>query len=80
MLHGRESITLDQALAVLRENDRFIERRDGEDKNGSNEALYGEGSRGRAKEKGYQASGKSQGRNDYRIRSVTIVRRRSTFK
>ena len=65
LILGRESITLDQALAALRENDRFMERRDGEDKKGNNEALYGEGSRRRVKEKGYQARGKSQGRNDY---------------
>ncbi|XP_057548207.1 uncharacterized protein LOC130826654 [Amaranthus tricolor] len=42
-----------------------MERHDGEDKNGSSEALFGEDSRGRAKEKGYQARGKSQWRNDY---------------
>ena len=65
LILGRESITLDQALAALRENDRFMERRDREDKKGNNEALYGVGSRGRLKEKGYQARGKSQGSNDY---------------
>ena len=50
LLLGRESITLDQALAALRENDRFMERHDGEDKKGSSEVLLIEGSRGRAKE------------------------------
>ena len=58
-------MTLDQVLVALRENDRFMERRDGKDKKGSNEALFGESFRRRAKEKGYQARGKSQGRNDY---------------
>ena len=65
LLIGRESITLDQALTALRENDRFMERHDGEDKKGSSEALFRECSRGRAKYKRYQARGKSQGRNDY---------------
>ena len=32
LLHGRESITLDQAFVALRENDRFLEKHDGEDK------------------------------------------------
>ena len=50
MLLRRESITLDQALAVSRENDRFMERHDGEDKKGISEPLFGEGSRGRAED------------------------------
>ena len=49
LLLERESTTLDQALAALRENDRFMERHDGEEKKGSSEALFSEGSRGRAK-------------------------------
>ena len=65
LLLGRESTTLDEALAALRENDRFMERHDGEDKKGSSEALFGEGSRRRAKERGYQVRRKSQGRSDY---------------
>ena len=65
LLLGRESITLDQAFVVLRENDRFMERHNEKDKKGSSEALYGEGSRERVKDKGYQVRGKSQGRNDY---------------
>ena len=56
----RESITFDQALVMLRKNDRFMERHDGEDKKGSNKALFGESFRGRAKEKGYQARGISR--------------------
>ena len=64
LLLGRESITLDQALVALRENDRFMERHDGEDKKGSSETLFGEGLRGRAKER-VTSKGKSQERNDY---------------
>ena len=51
LLIRRESITLDQALAALRENDRFIESHDEEDKKGSNEAIFGESSRGRQKQR-----------------------------
>ena len=53
LLLGRESITLDQALVTLSENDRFMKIHDGEDKKGSREALFGEGSRGIVKKKGY---------------------------
>ena len=43
-----------------------MERHDREDKKEINETLFGENSRGRAKEKkGYQAREKSQGRSEY---------------
>ena len=61
---GRESIALDQEMAALRENNRFLERHDGEEKKGS-EALFGEGFRGRAKENDYQVREKSQDRSDF---------------
>ena len=65
MIIGRDSITLDQALVALRENDRFMVRREGEEKKSVGDGLYSEGSnRGRTKDKGYQEKEKSQGRGD----------------
>ena len=63
LLIGRDSITLDQALALLRDNDRFMVSREGEEKKRDGDGLYSEGSnKWRTKEKGYQGRGKSQGR------------------
>ena len=65
LLIGRDSITLDQALATLKQNDMFMVRREGEENKCVGHRLYSEGSnRGRTKEMGYQARGKSQGRGD----------------
>ena len=81
MLIGRDSITLDQALAVLRENDRFMVRKEGEEKKNVGGGLFSEGSnRGRTKDKGYQGRGNLMGGVTLVIKSVTIVRRRSTYK
>ena len=64
LLIGRDSITLDQALAALRENDRFMVRREGEEKKDVGDGLFSEGSNGgRTKEK-YQGRGRSRGRDD----------------
>ena len=55
LLINRDSITLDHALAALRENDRFIVSIEGEDKKRDGDGLYNEGSNGgRTKEKGYK--------------------------
>ena len=44
LLIGRNSITLDQTLAALRENARFMERREGEKKNNVGDSLYSKSS------------------------------------
>ena len=65
LLIVRDSISLDQALATLRENDRFMVRREGEEKKSIGDGLFSEGSnRGRNKDNGYQGRGKSHGRSD----------------
>lgn len=65
LLIGRESITLDQALATLKQNDMFMVKREGEENKCVGHRLYSEGSyRGRTKEKKYQERRKSQGRSD----------------
>lgn len=79
-LIGRECITFDQVLEALRENDRFMERHDGEDKKGSSDTLYGEGFRVRAKEKDNQATGSIKGEVTIVTRSVTFARRKGSFK
>jgi len=49
LLLGRDTITFDQALAALRENDRFMVRHgEVDEKKGHGEALFGESSRGRS--------------------------------
>ena len=64
LLIGRESITLDQALVVLRENNKLIVRFKGEEKNSGGEDLYEEiSNRGRTKDNDYQGRGMSHGRN-----------------
>ena len=65
LLIGKVSITLEQALAALRENDRFMVRREGEEKKSVGDGLFSEGSnKGRTKEKEYKGRGKSHGRGD----------------
>ena len=77
---GTKSIILNQVLATLRENDRFTERHEREEKKGSNDALFDEGFRGRAMEKGNQARGCLKRKVTIVTRSVTFARRRGTFK
>ena len=81
MVIGRDSITLDQALEALRENDRFMVRKEGEEKKSVGDGLFSEGSnRRRTKDRGYQRRGKSHGRGGLSTKSVIIVRRRGTYK
>ena len=54
MVISRNSITLDQQLVALRENDRYMVRRQGEEKKSFGDVLYSEGSnRGKTNDKGY---------------------------
>lgn len=54
LLIGTTSITLNQVLATLRENDRLMMRSEGEEKICVGEGLCSEGStKGRTKKKGY---------------------------
>ena len=59
LLIYREFITLNQALAALRGNDRFMVRREGEKKKSVGDNLYSDDSnRRRTKEKRYQGGRK----------------------
>ena len=54
LLIGKDFITLDQALVALRKNDRFMVRREEEEKKSIGFGLYSEGyNMGRTKDKGY---------------------------
>ena len=65
LLTGKDSFTLNQALTVLRENDKFMMKREEEEKKCVGHGLYSEGSnRERTQEKGYLGGGKSQSRSD----------------
>ena len=82
LLIGRDSITLDQVLVALRENDRFVVRREREEKkkNDKDSFFSDDINRGEPKKKDIKERESLKGGVTVVTKNFTIVRRRGTNK